>query len=193
MIKESIMRKKIRYSLLVFLITGLVVSCIVSAATLTIDAPTTVTRGGVVNDGVDNVTGSFYANISNSGTADPDYQVGFTINPQNMTGGFGDRPPRINDDLAVNPTLVFDPDDGSDRTIGDTILDGNQFHGASFYKLVPNGKNYPANDPSVVYKYGTRYYATALIDPTNPNYIPVVISPAYDETGWEMSTKPGYL
>ena len=86
-------RVNLFYWFIVMLFALLVMSSLVSAATTTITAPSKVTRGGVVNEGTDPVLGSFNITVTNSSssTVDPWYYIGFTINPQNMTGGYCDR------------------------------------------------------------------------------------------------------
>lgn len=180
--------------IIVMFVTAWVIASVVSATT--IEAPTTVTRGGVADEGEDPVLGSFNVTISNgSGTLDPLYYLGFTINPQNMTGGYCDRPPYFNN--STTDYLHFEiPDDGSDRSIGETTVIGEEFYGASFYKLVPNGVDYPADRPDLVYKNGTRYYGRLAYStgiPDDVTNFTVVVNTTYPPgfVGGSMSLKPG--
>ena len=77
------------------MMSGIILMCILLCSGLVMAALTvepssvTITRGGVINSG-DPVVGSFIVNISDTEGLDENdaYVVGFTINPQNMTGGF---------------------------------------------------------------------------------------------------------
>ena len=196
MMEERVKRGTLFNLFILTIITFIVITSLASAATTSITAPTKVTRGGVVNEGTDPVLGSFNVNISSSsGTVSDAYYIGFTINPQNMTGGYCDRPPYFNDSAIINPYYMYDT--YPSRTIGSTVLLGGQFYGSSFYKLVPNGIDYPADNPSLVYKYGTRYYGIILNQDQNEtvavDQFPVVINTTYPESfvGGEMSLKPG--
>lgn len=175
----------------ILLCSGLVVGA------LTVDpSSVSITRGGVINPG-DPVIGSFTVDISDTEGLKRDdvFILGFTINPQNMTGEFCDRPPVINDKMNINPTVVFDnlvsPTDN--RPIGFIPTAGTDFAGASFYQLSPNGVLYPSDNPDIVYKWGTRYNALAMPGPKSLDKIPVVINTTYpdEKPGWIMSMKEG--
>jgi len=180
--------------ILLFVISGPV-------AAYDVTAPTEVTRGGVITVGADDnnkiVDGTFPINITGeSGLENYQWTMGFLTNPQKMTGGYCDRPPAIDDDLGINPTMVFDPQSGSVHPIGNTAVlsktNGQFFHGTSFLQLVPNGQTYPSDHPDLVYKMGTRYYG--LANGSNSDTVnSIVIDTLYrDGSDWEeMSVKPG--
>ena len=107
-----------------------------------------------------------------------------------MTG-----PPYFNDSYDTSPYYRYDSVANLPiRPYGSVTLLGEQFYGSKFYQLVPNGEIYPANDPSVVFENGTRYYGALFSEDnsTIQNYS-VVVNTTYPNeiNSGLMSLKPG--
>ena len=105
--------------------------------------------------------------------------AGFTINPQTMTGAYGERPPYFPNQTGVT----------FDRLYGDHSIYPVVDRMATYHELVPNGEIYPSKGEWFVPFNGLQYYG--LINTSKFNIYPIDIATLYPDELGKMGLKPG--
>jgi len=170
---------KVRFGIILLFIFCIITSMV--SAQVTLNGPTTVTRGGV-SLGEPAVDGRFNLSIISNNLTYAPMHLGLIVNPQTMTGDICDRPPYLNN--ASDPKNI---------TLGHNAVywPTNPSNPFTLRQVVPTGDTIPSIGCWQVPWNGYRYYGLV-----NTNNTTVYVGTLYPDDGFSneflaTSVKPG--